>query len=150
MSRACKHEGCEREMWARGMCYFHYQQWKRANPGVAKRLDTEALILESMPATRRGLEIETGLHEVTLLRHLPRLRKAGKVFILDHQPPSRTGGGWSPVYAVGNSPDHVVPPEVRKAHSRERDKIKRARRRARERVSVRRVPFAALLAPLGV
>lgn len=135
---------------ARGMCYAHYQQWKRSNPGAGKRLDTKGLILESLPATRRGLELETGLHEVTLLRHLPKLRKAGLVFILDHQPPSPNGGDWSPVYAVGNSPDHVVPQEVRKAHSRSRDKIKRAKRRARERVSVRAVPFAALLAPLQI
>lgn len=138
LSPICKIDTCGKKTLARGMCNIHYADWRRAHgaPLLKTAKDTEAMILEAMPATRRQIEAYTGLMSVTVLRYLPQLRAAKQVYVADHEPPHNGLGRWQPVYAIGKKPDKVLT----EARKRQQAELRRAEKHAKGSPVVVHVP----------
>lgn len=127
LSPFCKCDGCGKPTMARGMCNTHYAKWRRgySAPLAQTSEDTAKAIMAAMPATRRKIEITTGFHIATMLRHLPQLRREKHIYVADYEPPVNGGRGrWQPVYAVGNKKDKPLTKkkirEYRERHASER------------------------------
>lgn len=120
--KICSREGCERHVFARGKCVSHYNAYikslRRKGSTLFAFVSTWDEIQPYFPGTLAQLAERSGTSYGSVMKTVNARHKAGEVYIVDHLPPSATGGArWVRLFALGSGDDHVVSARRKKAYA---------------------------------